>query len=134
MGGALRKLYPVNTELIYEGVSLGLWYRNKKTPGEDRGEWIKHYEIDPTIEESEPQTSRKIGGKSLFLNFKEKAETPQVLESTTMALLGDYSKKATYKAITTDQLGIFFSNDVETKAAKATLKHELGSNVKIIRI
>ena len=51
-----------------------------------------------------------------------------------MALLGDYSKKATYKAISTDQLGIFFGDEVETKAAEANLKHELGTDVKIVRI
>ena len=51
-----------------------------------------------------------------------------------MALLGDYSGKATYKALTTGQLGIFFSDAVETKAAEATLRHELRNDVKIIMI
>ena len=134
MGAALRKLYPVNTELLYEGTTLGLWYRDKKTPGVDRGEWIKHFEIDPTTEEIEPDVARTIGGKSLLISFNEKAETPQVLEETTMALLGDYSKKAKYKAISCDQLGLFFEDEIETKAAEANLKNELGTDVKIVRI
>ena len=133
MGSALRKLYNVNTELIYEGVSLGLWYRQKKTPGEERGEWIKHHEIDPTTKDGEREKPRSIGGKSLFLNFKEAAESPQILESSIMALLEDYSGKATYKAITASQLGIFFHDVNETKTAETTLRNELKDDAKIIR-
>ena len=134
MGAALRKLYPVNTDLFYEGTTLGLWYRDRKTPGVERGEWIKHFEVDPTTEETVPDVTRKIGGKSLLIMFNEKVETPQILEATTMALLGDYSKKAKYKAISCDQMGLFFEEEVEAKAAEASLKNELGADVKIIRI
>ena len=134
MGAALRKLYPVNTDLFYEGTTLGLWYRDKKTPGVERGEWTKHFEVDPITEEIVPDVTRKIGGKSLLIMFSEKEETPQVLEETTMALLGDYSKKAKYKAISCDQMGLFFEVDVEAKAAEASLRNELGSDVKIIRV
>ena len=124
----------MNTDLFYDGTTLGLWYRDKKIPGVERGEWIKHFEVDPITEETVPEVTRKIGGKSLLLMFSEKVETPQVLEETTMALLGDYSKKAKYKALSCDQMGLFFEVDVEAKAAEASLKKELGSDVKIIRV
>ena len=134
MGSALRKLYNVNTELIYEGVSLGLWYRQKKKPGEERSEWIKHHEIDPTTKDVEKEKPRSIGGKSLFLHFKEAAESSNILEGSIMALLEDYGGKATYRAISASQLGIFFQDVNETKTAETTLRNELKDDARIIRI
>ena len=134
MGAALRKMFPVNTELFYDGTALGLWYRDKKMPGVEHGEWIKHYEVDPITEETVPEVATKIAGNSLLLTYNEKAETTQVLEDSTMAILGDYSKKAKYKVLSLDQIGLFFELDVEAKAAEENLRKELGSDAKIIRV
>ena len=134
MGSALRKMYNVNTELLYEGVSLGLWYRPKKKAGEGRSEWIKHLEIDPTTKDAEKDKPRSIVGKSLFLNLKEASESAEILEGSIMALLEDYGGKATYRAISASQLGIFFQDVNETKTAETTLRKELKDDARIIRI
>ena len=131
-GSALRKMYDVNTELLYEGVSLGLWYRPRKKEGEERSEWIKHHEIYPTNKDVEKEKPIKIGGKSLFMNLKEASESAEILENLIMALLENYGGKATYRAISANQVGIFFQDVNETKNAETPLMIEFKGEARII--
>ena len=51
-----------------------------------------------------------------------------------MAVLEDYGGKATYKAISARQVGIFFQDVGETKNAETTLLNEFKGDARIIRI
>ena len=117
MGNSLMKMFDVNIEMMYDGISLGLWYRSKRKVGEERSDWIKHHEIDPTSEDVEKEKPIKIGGRSLFVNLKEDSESADILKQSIMAVLEDYGGKATYKAISVRQVGIFFQDVSETKDA-----------------
>ena len=126
MGHTLRKMHDekINTEIWYKGVSLCLWYRLKRREGEKYEEWIKHSEINPTMEEvneEAPKKNVKIDGTSFFVNLKEDTESEAALRKSMSDSLKDHGDRVTFKVMSKKQIGIYFQNLEETKNAEEAL-------------
>ena len=86
----------VHTELVLQGTTLCLLYKNKKRDGNPPSDWIKYHKVDPTLEqESETMQKEKIRekGTSILVSMFQDTTSPEIYKTTVINYVGDAHKE-----------------------------------------